>query len=234
MKEDTAPEIQRCNLTTLIMTIKALGVANVLSFELMSVPSVEALSFGLESLYALGAIDDATELTALGREMVYFPTDNPYVSRMILASLDMESREDTPSMVAKLVVSDVLTVAAALQVRNLLYQPRTERQWRMYDDAMADILDRSGDHVTMVHLFDLVDHSNKMLSEDECRDRFVNRVALQRALDVRNQLTRFLRRRFGGGYDWFGSARREIVGSHVFDPQERSDAIRNVYVLDFS
>ena len=225
MEEETAPEIQRCNLTTLIMTIKALGVKNVLAFDLMSIPSVEALSHGLECLYALGAIGNDAELTALGREMVYFPTD-PRVSRMLLASLDMESRDETPSMVSKLIVGDVLTVAAALQVRNLFYQPRTERQWRMYDDAMADILDRSGDHVTMVHLFDLVDHSNKMLSEDECRERFVNRVALKRALDVRNQLARFLGRRFGGGSQWFGSKRQEIVGSQGFDSDERSEAIR--------
>ncbi|KAL3767015.1 hypothetical protein ACHAWU_004513 [Discostella pseudostelligera] len=226
MVAETAPEIQRCNLVTLIMTIKALGVKNVLSFDLMSVPSVEAMAYGLECLYALGAMDADAELTALGSEMVYFPTE-PQVSRMILASLDMEERDDTPSMVSKLIVGDILTVAAALQVRNLFYQPRTERQWRMYDDSMADILDRSGDHVTMVHLVDLVDHSGKLLSEDECRLRFVNRVAMQRALEVRNQLARFASRRFDGGeVHWLGMTRREIVGSRVFDPTERSEAIR--------
>ena len=108
---ETAPEIQRCELTTLIMTIKALGVKNILSFDLMSVPTVEALSHGLETLHALGALDESAELTAIGAEMVYFPTD-VRTSRMLLASLDMEDREDTPSMVSKLIVGDVLTVAA--------------------------------------------------------------------------------------------------------------------------
>jgi len=227
MEVDTAPEIQRCQLSTLIMTIKALGVSNILSFELLSMPSSEALSHGLESLSALGAIDDNAELTELGKEMIYFPTD-PRVSRMLLASLDMESREDTSSTVSKLIVGDILTVAAALQVRNLFFQPRSERQWlrRNYDDAMADILDRSGDHLTTVHLFDLCDHSKSILSEDECRERFVNRVALKRALDVRTQLARFLSRRFGGGSNWFGSRRQEMVGSNALDTQERSEAIR--------
>ena len=68
-ESDTAPEIQRCNLTSLIMTIKSLGVSNVLSFDLMSVPTVEALSYALESLFALGALDEEGELTALGKEM---------------------------------------------------------------------------------------------------------------------------------------------------------------------
>jgi len=89
-------------------------------------------------------------------------------------------------MVSKLIVGDVLTVAAALQVRDIFHQPRTERQRRSYDNAIANVLDRSGDHVTYVHLFDLVNHSRRMLSEDEeCRDRFVNRTSLVRALDVR-------------------------------------------------
>ena len=221
---ETAPEIQRCELTTLIMTIKALGVKNILSFDLMSIPTVEALFHGLETLHALGALDESAELTALGAEMVYFPTD-VRTSRMLLASLDMEDREDTPSMVSKLIVGDVLTVAAALQVRDIFHQPRTERKWRSYDDAIADVLDRSGDHVTYVHLFDLVDHSGRMLSEDECRDRFVNRASLARALDVRDQLARFLGRRFGGGGSrWFGAKRREIA-SRTYDPDERSEAI---------
>lgn len=68
-EEETAPEIQRCDLTSLIMMVKALGVKNVLSFDLMSVPTVEALSHGLESLYALGVLDEQAELTTLGKEM---------------------------------------------------------------------------------------------------------------------------------------------------------------------
>ena len=54
--------------------------------------------------------------------MVYFPTD-VRSSRMLLVSLGMEDREDTPLMVLKLIVGEVLTVAAALQVRDIFHQP---------------------------------------------------------------------------------------------------------------
>jgi len=65
-----------------------------------------------------------------------------------------------------------------------------------------------------------------MLSEDKCRDRFVNRASLVRALDVRDQLARFLGRRFGGGGSrWFGVKRREIVGSRTYDHVKQSEAI---------
>ena len=72
-------------------------------------------------------MDESAELTALGAEMVYFPTD-VRTTRILLASLDMEDREDTPSMVLKLIVGNILMVAAALQVRDIFHQPRTERQ----------------------------------------------------------------------------------------------------------
>ncbi|KAL7473875.1 hypothetical protein ACHAXS_014335, partial [Conticribra weissflogii] len=91
MEEATAPEVRRCDWTALILTVKALGVTNALTFDWMTVPTAEALAHGLETLFALGVVDEETELTELGKEMVYFPTD-PRASRMILAALDMESR----------------------------------------------------------------------------------------------------------------------------------------------
>ena len=117
-------------------------------------------------------------------------------------------------------------MAAALQVRDIFHQPHTEQQRRSYYDAIADVLDRSGDHVTYIHLFDLMDHSGRKFSKDKCRNRFVNRTSLVCALDVRDQLARFLGRRFGGGgLRWFSAKRREIVGSCTYNPDKWSKAI---------
>ena len=82
----TPPEIIRTNLSSFILTLKALGVENILAFDLLDVPSVESLSYGLELLYALGAIDDKTHLTKLGLDMSTFPTEPP-ISKMLLESL---------------------------------------------------------------------------------------------------------------------------------------------------
>ncbi|KAL7486171.1 hypothetical protein ACHAW6_011793 [Cyclotella cf. meneghiniana] len=51
------------------MTIKTLGVKNVLLFDLMSVPTMQAHLYGLESFYALGVLDREAELSVLGKEM---------------------------------------------------------------------------------------------------------------------------------------------------------------------
>ena len=207
MEEATTPEIMRSNLTGFILTLKALGIHNILSFDLMDLPSIDALSHGLECLYALGAVDDQTNLTSRGIDMSAFPTE-PRVSRMLLESLEMGC------------AWEVLAVASALQVRSLFLQPRTPRQKRDYDSAMSDLADRSGDHVTYANL--IAEMDDREMDHEECKEKFVNRVALLKAMEVRNQLSHFLRR--------YGRIKATGITG---DNQERSKAIRRCVTAGF-
>jgi HrpA-like RNA helicase len=207
MQAATPPEILRSNLTGFILTLKALGIHNVLSFDLMDLPSVDALSHGLECLYALGAVDDKTNLTSRGIDMSAFPTE-PRVSRMLLESLEMGCSWE------------VLAVASALQVRSLFLQPRTQRQKLDYDAAMSNLADRSGDHVTYSNL--IAEMDDREMDQEECKEKFVNRLALVKAIEVRNQLSRFLRR--------YGRVKAMGI---TRDNQERSEAIRKCVTAGF-
>ncbi|KAI2507007.1 hypothetical protein MHU86_7392 [Fragilaria crotonensis] len=206
MEAATSPEIMRTNLTSFILTLKALGIHNILAFDLMNLPSVEALSHGLESLYALGGLDDKTNLTDLGTKMSSFPTE-PRVSRMLLEALDTNCSWE------------VLGVASALQVRALFVQPRSQRQRLDYDAAMIETADRSGDHVTYANVLAELDDRN--MSQEECREKFVNYVALKRAGEVRDQLARFLRN--------YG----KVASLGTIDQEERSKAIRRCVTAGF-
>jgi ATP-dependent RNA helicase DDX35 len=211
MMAQTPPEILRTNLTSFILTLKALGVDNILSFDLMDVPSVDALSHGLESLYALGAIDDKTHLTKLGLDMSAFPTE-PRISRMLLESLDAGCSWE------------VLAVASALQVRDLFHRPRSRRPQQLldYDTAMSEIADTRGDHVTYANL--MAEMDDREMDQEECKEKFINYVALRRALEVRKQLSRFLRR--------FGRVQAMgLVGAG--DGLARSKAIRRCVTAGF-
>jgi len=206
MEDSTLPEVARTNLTSFILTLKALGVENILAFDLMALPSMDALSHGLETLYALGAIDDKTNLTEIGLDMAAFPTE-PRVSRMLLESL----KEGC--------AWEVLSVASALQVRALFIRPRTQRQRLDYDAAMLDLADRSGDHVTYTNL--LAEVEDRGLDHSECKEKFINFIALKRCVEVRNQLSFFLRR--------YGKI--DALGSTI--PEERSKAVRRCVTAGF-
>ena len=205
MMEATPPEILRSNLTGFILTLKALGVHNVLSFDLMDHPSVDALSHGLECLYALGAIDDKTELTSRGIDMSAFPTE-PRVSRMLLESINVGCSWE------------ILAVASVLQVRSIFLQPRTQRQKLDYNTAMSELADRSGDHVTYANL--VAEMDDRGIDHEECKEKFINRVALVKAIEIRNQLSRFLKK--------YG--RIQAIG---IEGDERSRAIRKCVTSGF-
>lgn len=55
----TLPEIQRVNLATVALQLKALGFDDLLAFDFMDRPPTAALLRALETLYALGALDDS-------------------------------------------------------------------------------------------------------------------------------------------------------------------------------
>ena len=72
---NSIPDIQRSNLATTILQLKAMGFNDLLSFYLMDPPPAQTILSALESLYALSALDDEGLLTPLGRNMADFPVD---------------------------------------------------------------------------------------------------------------------------------------------------------------
>ncbi|CDO99561.1 unnamed protein product [Coffea canephora] len=63
LEDNTIPEIKRSNLSNVVLTLKSLGIQNLLNFDFMDPPSTEALLKALELLYALGALNKHGELT---------------------------------------------------------------------------------------------------------------------------------------------------------------------------
>ncbi|KAF0990167.1 hypothetical protein HZS_7735 [Henneguya salminicola] len=86
LPDHTLPEIQRQEMSSLILQLLGLGVEKVISFSFISPPSVNSMANGIQQLYALKCIDDNCQLTdPLGRQMVEFPLD-PMIGKMLLGS----------------------------------------------------------------------------------------------------------------------------------------------------
>ena len=83
---NTMPEMQRTDLSNAVLMLKALGITNLVRFEFPSPPPAKNLIAALEVLYALGALDEAGNLTQpLGEQMAEFPI-HPILSKMLLTS----------------------------------------------------------------------------------------------------------------------------------------------------
>src|SRR6185437_5307200 len=97
----SVPEIQRTNLGNTVLTLKAMGVNDLLAFDFMDPPPVQTLITALQMLYSLGALDEEGLLTRLGRKMAEFPME-PQLSKVLLTAVDLRCSEEVLTIVAML------------------------------------------------------------------------------------------------------------------------------------
>lgn len=171
MSPTAIPEIQRINLGMTTLSMKAMGINDLLSFDFLDPPSPQALISAMEQLYSLGALDDEGLLTKLGRKMAEFPMDPP-LSKMLLASVDLGCSDE------------ILTIIAMIQTGNIFYRPR-EKQAQA-DQKKARFFQAEGDHLTLLAVYE--SWKSKNFSGPWCFENFVQSRSLRRAQDVRKQL----------------------------------------------
>jgi ATP-dependent helicase HrpB len=123
------PEIQRLDLSEVVLTLKASGVDDLRAFQWLEPPREAALQHAEELLLDLGALRQSasagqTEITDLGRRMLAFPV-HPRYSRMLLAAEDFGC------------VYHACLVAALTQGRDLLMR----KQGREVSDTREEFLE---------------------------------------------------------------------------------------------
>jgi len=176
MDENTAPEIQRSNLASVVLMLKSLGIHNLIHFDFMDPPPHETLIRCLEQLYALGALTDKGELTKVGRRMAEFPSD-PMLSKMLLAAEKYGC------------VEQILTISAMLDANAaVFYRPKEKA---IHADtakkAFAQGIGVFGDHMVLKNVYEQWASAN--YSTSWCYENFVQIRSLRRARDVREQLS---------------------------------------------
>ena len=175
LDENTTPELQRTNLTGVILLLKSLGINDLLDFDFMDPPSTDTIVRAVEQLYALGALNNAGELTKVGRQMAEFPTD-PMLARAILAADKNKC------------VSEVLSIIAMLgEASALFYRPKDKKIHA--DSARARFTNKEGgDHLSLLNVWtEWVDSDYSFVW---AKENFLQQRSLTRARDVRDQLAR--------------------------------------------
>ncbi|XP_059163532.1 probable ATP-dependent RNA helicase DHX35 [Physella acuta] len=172
----TTPEMQRSDLAPVILQLKALGVANVLRFHFLSPPPAQNMVRGLELLYALGALDDAGNLTSpLGLQMVEFPL-SPQFAKVLLSSEKFGCSEEA------------IIVCSMTQIQNVFITPSDKKLAAEKDKHKFSVLE--GDHLTLVNVYKAFIKNGQ--SSRWCHDHCLNYKGLNRAVEISNQLGRLL------------------------------------------
>ncbi|KAK4169675.1 ATP-dependent RNA helicase [Cladorrhinum sp. PSN259] len=177
MLPTTIPEIQRQNLSTTILMLKAMGINDLLRFDFMDPPPVNTMLTALEELYALAALDDEGLLTRLGRKMADFPMD-PSLAKALIASVDKKCSDE------------MVTIVAMLNLPTIFYRPKEKQN--QADQKKAKFHDPHGDHLTLLNVYNSWKQNG--FSSPWCFENFIQFRAMRRAKDVRDQIVKIMER----------------------------------------
>ncbi|EFC45428.1 predicted protein [Naegleria gruberi] len=178
LKENTIPEIQKSNLSDIILQMKALGIDNLVFFDFLSSPPSSHMAQSLETLYALGALDDSCQLTnPLGLQMAEFPTD-PFVSKILLHSGNMNCSQE------------MLIICAMTSVRNVFVTSRQLQDRVEYVKRKFSVME--GDHLTYLNIYMSYLKNNK--SSKWCYDNCITYKSMQRVEQFIHQFEKLLKR----------------------------------------
>eukprot|EP01138_Halocafeteria_seosinensis_P000732 gb/GECG01000749.1/.p1 GENE.gb/GECG01000749.1/~~gb/GECG01000749.1/.p1 ORF type:complete len:552 (+),score=72.31 gb/GECG01000749.1/:1-1656(+) len=177
LQKSTPPEMTRVNITPAVLQLKALGVEDIAHFEYLDAPPPEGLIRSLETLYALGALNDNGHLTKpWGEYMADFPA-SPNIAAMLLRSLILGCSEE------------ILTVAAMVSVRNVFSASTFQRKLQ---DLLQEHAVSEGDHLTLFNIYNAFLDNEK--SREWCNENGLNFAVLQRAVEIRRHLRKYLKR----------------------------------------
>uniref|UniRef100_H2M8Z8 ATP-dependent RNA helicase DHX8 n=1 Tax=Oryzias latipes TaxID=8090 RepID=H2M8Z8_ORYLA len=171
MLTTNVPEIQRTNLASTVLSLKAMGINDLLSFDFMDAPPMETLITAMEQLYTLGALDDEGLLTRLGRRMAEFPLE-PMLCKMLIMSVHLGCSEE------------MLTIVSMLSVQNVFYRPKDKQA--LADQKKAKFHQPEGDHLTLLAVYN--SWKNNKFSNPWCYENFIQARSLRRAQDIRKQM----------------------------------------------
>ena len=109
--DNNYPEILRSNLANVVLTLKKLGIDDLVHFDFMDPPAPETLMRALELLNSLNALDDDGELTELGKLMAEFPLE-PQQSKVLLTAAKYQC------------IHEMLTIISLLSVPVIFMRPK--------------------------------------------------------------------------------------------------------------
>ncbi|KAG9793402.1 putative ATP-dependent RNA helicase, partial [Aureobasidium melanogenum] len=213
LPQDTEPEILRCDLSQLVLTLKAHGIDDLLGFPFLTSPPRRALERAMIHLVQLTALDTTTgKITPLGRDMSGLPLPAS-LARVLLASAEPEFD----------CVDEIVDIVSALSVENVflnIHHNRSQGDGLQNDngksggdeegDAEADaenesrearaeryrrvLFRREGDHLTLLATMQAyaAEQSDR---RRWCEERFISHRAMSSAMDVRKQLTALMAQR---------------------------------------
>ena len=150
--ERNTPEIQRSDLSEVVLLLHSLGIRKAVNFDWLDKPDTQAVERAERLLTMLGALLDS-ELTDIGRQMLRLPM-HPRYSRMII---EASKRNCVP---------DAALCAALVSGRDLLARNQDQQTREMFEES------DDSDFITLIRAYDFAKENR--FSFNRCRSHGIN------------------------------------------------------------
>lgn len=177
----TPPEMRRADLSTTILTLKALGIDNILRFNFPSPPPAKNMLASIELLHALNALDVEGNLTPDGFIMAELPL-TPMLSRMLLTSREMGCSDE------------ILSIIAMVQVQQIFSTPKSGQGSINARKARRNFEVSEGDLITYLNVYQAF--VAKGCTKEFCGQYCIMYRHMKRVVEIRNQLASMLSKQF--------------------------------------
>lgn len=180
MPEDMVPEIQRTSLTSVVLSLKCMGIHNILRFPFVDPPEERMLLEALRQLYYYGAIDKQGNITSLGHLLVEYPLP-PALARAVIYSGALGCQEM------------MLPIAAMLSVENVFIRPGDADKQAAATKAHQKLAETAGgcnDFAALLVIYQECSESDS--PTNWCRKNSVHWRGVKTAMSVHRQLEALL------------------------------------------
>ncbi|KAL8441827.1 hypothetical protein Emag_006872 [Eimeria magna] len=171
MLPNTVPEVQRTNLSNVVLLLKSIGVANLLDFDLIDPPPQDTLVDAMFQLWVLGALDNLGGLTQIGRKMAMFPLDPP-LSKMLLTAAELGAARE------------MVSIVSLLSVPAVFFVPKEKQEEA--ESLKEKFFVPESDHLTLLNVYQ--QWKRARYNAQWCLKHFVQPKAMVKAREVREQL----------------------------------------------
>lgn len=180
-------EIMRNDVVLPVLTLKKMGVDNLLDWTWLEHPGKEAILAALTTLYSLKALDDSGKVTPLGYKMAVLPLP-PALSAVMISALNYG------------VIRDVIDIVSCLSVDNLILNVGGQGELRDEINAKrrqyCPMGTRWGDLIALKEYFgyfkQLHDANSTAEAKLWCKELFFSFKGFKNVLKVRRQLIEYM------------------------------------------
>jgi len=176
---EEVPEVNRIDLTPMILELKGLGIKNILQFSFITPPLNTLIGSGIERLECLKLLDVHGKLTSLGIQASILPLD-PRLSVMLLTSSIKHN-----------CCEEVLTIAAMLSIDEVFLKPKTKSQYMILEELKRQFIVLEGDLMTRLNVFHSFILNN--CEQSWCENNMINYKKIKQAVKIRRHLRNFMK-----------------------------------------